>query len=247
MDNKRNVILLVLAFVFILIGAFTLYKKRATTDNDGNNILQDVSTVKQFLNNVDQVYKSAQRNVNNYSFNDYKIIATDENSLPDIDSNLNYCVRFDSSDKPVFINVSDGKYYISVDNLTSNYTFNSSDVKTGNISYSKSDCYYLEEIPSVDKSNLLNKVNSIYNIALQQYLLNGGRAIKFGSDSSCNYKIDIPEASSIDYYVEMNNLGNVVVLEVNDGTYYYKGNDIKSIDDIMIDYDMSAFEISKCN
>ncbi len=243
MGKIKEFILIILVICVISLMGIVSYRHFYKSNN---KIILSDDKISSFINEVNTLYTSAREYVHNFSIDNYKIFSNEEEPIPNVNSELTYCVRFNSNQEPEQINVAEGNYHLSVNNLTTDYIFKDTDVFASTNNYSKNDCIP-EDVITFNKDNFKRIISTLYSTAQQQYLLNGGRAIKFGSDDTCNYKIEAPEASSVDYYIELNNLGNPVVFETTDGTYNYKGNNLKGVDEVNIDYELDSFEISKCN
>lgn len=82
-----------------------------------------------------------------------------------------------------------------------------------------------------------NEVKTIYRTAQQNYLLNGGAAVSYGSSGAtgCTKQLDLTGNNKLHYSIKIDGNGNVTSLIANNETYGYSKTDsngfsIESID-----------------
>lgn len=84
------------------------------------------------------------------------------------------------------------------------------------------------------KSAFKTEVQTLYNTAQQQYILDGGKAVQFYKNkttcSNTAYKtLSLKGTNTFYYYINITAQGKITELYAHDGTYsfYYSGSDLK--------------------
>ncbi len=93
-----------------------------------------------------------------------------------------------------------------------------------------------------------NEVNTIVRTARQQYLLDGGKNNIYTNSEGSSNELELTGDSGLKYYVETNNTGKIVKLQVTNGIYQYDMSDSNGIDiidkeDIKVVSDLENGEI----
>ena len=75
------------------------------------------------------------------------------------------------------------------------------------------------------KNSFGNEVNTIISTARRQYLLDGGVAQTYSNAKSASKKLDLQGGKKIKYSITLNSAGEVINLQVTNGTYQYNKNE----------------------
>ena len=79
------------------------------------------------------------------------------------------------------------------------------------------------------KDSFTNEVNTILRTARQQYLLSGGADTEWSNVSGSSNSLDLTGNSRLQYYVKMNNEGQITKLQVSNGDFQYNKSGIIDI------------------
>ncbi len=74
-----------------------------------------------------------------------------------------------------------------------------------------------------------NEVNTVAKTARQQYLLDGGKVKRYTNAEGSTNKLSLTGNSKLKYYVEMNDQGKIIKLQVTNGDYQYNISDSNGI------------------